>query len=325
MKVAVTGATGHIGTNLCRQLLESGYEVRAMIHKESTGLDGLPVEMVKGDVLNPHSLDNLLDGMEAVFHLAAIISIEGDPTGRVLRVNVEGTRNVVEACLRKKVRRLVHFSSIHAFKQRPVNKVLDETSARSDHRNFKYDQSKVMGEAEVRKGFEQGLETVILHPSAVLGPWDFHPSRMGQLLLDLQKGKIPALVNGGFDWVDARDVAAAAITALQKGRNGSHYLLSGKWRSVRELAEVIQQTTPIKVPRISVPIWLAHIGVPFAKIQARIRNERPLFTFESLETLRLSNRHVSHSKATAELGYRPRPLEESIADSYKWFKDHGMI
>jgi dihydroflavonol-4-reductase len=323
--VAVTGAAGHLGSNLVRALLARDRRVRCLIHENSRGIDGLDVEVVRGDVLDPETLRAAFEGAEVVHHLAGVISIDGDRSGRVSETNIDGARNAAEAALDAGVRRFVHCCSIHAFDQAPLDGPLDETRARaSDKRHPAYDRSKAAGEAAVRDVMARGLNGVIVHPSAVLGPHDFAPSRMGQVLIKLANRDFAALVPGGVDWVDVRDVADGMIAAETLGRSGESYLLTGHWHTVRELADMACEMTGVAPPRLTAPFWMAQLGAPFVAGYHRIFGGEPLYTSESLRALR-SNHRYTHDKAAQDLGYVPRPLRETLRHTYEWFAEAGMI
>jgi dihydroflavonol-4-reductase len=326
MKIFVTGASGHIGCNLCRTLLASGHEVRALMHADQRALTGVPVSLVEGDVSDAGKLARAFAGAEMVYHLAARISIAPGDEDEVHAVNVVGVRNVVAACLEAKVRRLVHFSSIHAFDARPFDETIDETRplAPSKKDVQTYDRSKADGEREIQAGLARGLDAVIVNPTAVLGPNDFKPSQMGRVLLDLYARKLPALVEGGFDWVDVRDIVSGAIAAGERGARGDKFLLSGNHHSVAELARLVEQLTGSRAPRFVSPMWLARAGAPFATAFARVVGRDPLFTSASLHALR-NHQRVSHDKATRVLGYTPRPLRETLSDTFAWFRAAGVI
>ena len=326
MTVLVTGATGHIGSNLVRALLKQGRKVRALVRGDTTSLDGLDVEKVRGDVLDRASLDPALDGVDVVYHLAALISIMPSEGPRIMHINIEGPRNIVDACLAHKVRRLVHFSSIHALLPPGGDNLTDETRpANLDPRAPFYDRSKALGELEVHNAIkERGLDAVIVNPTAVLGPYGFNPKLHLRVLLDIYHGTLPSLVEGGFNWVDSRDVAAGALAAEAKGRTGERYLLAGKWESVRVLAETVEKATGKKPPRLSVPVWLAHLGVPFAAAYARLTKTSPIYTGPSLRALG-EHRNISHEKARTELGYTNRPLAETIADTFDFYDKVGLL
>ena len=328
MTVVVTGASGHVGGNLVRALLARGRPVRALVRSEDPpALRRLAVEQVLGDVRDPASLRRAFDGADVVYHLAAVISISGDPTGVVEDTNVTGVRNAAAAALACGVRRMVHFCSVHAFDLSAQDKSVDETLRRvteSPERPGAYDRSKALGEAEVRRVVERGLDAVIVHPSGVLGRNDFKLSRMGSVFLRLMQRDLPALVPGGFDWVDVRDVVLGALAAEEKGRTNESYILSGHWSSIRELAGVAARVTGVAPPRFTCPLALARLAALFVRERDPTAGLEPAFTRESLAALR-ANRSLLHDKAAGELGYTPRPLEDTVRDVYLSFQETGRI
>jgi dihydroflavonol-4-reductase len=327
--VLVTGASGHIGANLVRALLARGRSVRVLVHTEgrARALDGLDVERLAGDVRDVAAVRRACAGVEVVHHLAAVISIDGDLGGLVPSVNVGGAATVAEAALAAGVRRMVHMCSVHAFAQDETDALLDETCARAiGPAHPAYDRSKAAGERAVREVIGRGLDAVLLHPTGVIGPCDFGPSRMGQVLLDLARRRMPALVEGGYDFVDARDVTEAALAAAdeQRGRRGESYLLAGGWSSVRGVAEAAERATGVPPPRLDAPMWLARAGAPLVAAFHRVAGGMPLFTPESLRALRCG-RNISSAKARRDLGWSPRPLVETVADTYAWFRAAGVL
>ena len=321
MIAAVTGAGGHLGGNLVRALVARGDTVRALVRSDERALAGLDVTVLRGDVRDRRALEALIDGSDIVFHLAAKVSIDPSERDEVLALNVGGARAVAQAC-RERGRRLVHFSSIHALTTQ--DGPIDETRPLAESHAFPYDRSKARGERAVLEEVARGLDAVTVNPTGVVGPYDFKPSHTGQMLLQLARRQLPTLVTGGFNWVDVRDVAAGAIAAAERGRAGERYLLSGAWRSVRELAEIACGMAKVKPPRFDVPVGVAMLGVPFAAAYARVTSTRAVYTRPSLDALR-HHKDVRHDKATRELGYLPRPLEETIQDSYAWFRGVGAL
>jgi dihydroflavonol-4-reductase len=321
MTVVVTGAAGHVGANLVRALLAQGRPVRALVFQDTRALEGLGIERAFGDVLDLSSLRRVFLGADVVFHLAGRISISGPEGGRVEAVNVDGTRNVIRACEETGVRRLVHFSSVHALCPGQDGSPLDESAPLVGERKAPaYDRSKARAEAEVLAAAARGLNAVVLAPSSVIGPFDFKPSRMGEVLLALSHEKLPALVAGGYDWVDVRDVVEGALAAEKKAAPGEKFILCGHYASLRELAHLVEQVCGRKAPRWTAPLWLAWLGAPFAEASSKIRRQRPLFTRESLRAVAAGSRYSS-AKAERVLGYRPRPLVDTVADTLAWFKE----
>ncbi len=325
MTIVVTGASGHVGANLVRLMLERGHTPRVLVHKDQRALHGLDVEVVHGDVRDLASLEKAFAGGKMVFHLAALISLFIDEWPLLEAINIRGTENVLRACQSCGVKRLVHFSSIEALSPVPLDEPLDESRALNTRRRATpYGRSKAAAERLVRRAMDEGANAVILNPTAMIGPNDFGPSAMGQVLLDLAGRKLPALINGGFDWVDIRDVIRAAMTAAEKAPPGSRYLLSGHWRSLSALAEIVHSITGVAPPGFVCPMWLARMGAPFAELGARLTGTRPRYSRASLRAIR-GNRNISHAKATAELAYQPRPLEQTLADAFTWMQANGYL
>ena len=323
--VVVTGASGHVGAVLVRELLRRGRKVRTLVRRDRRALEGLDIEEVRGDVLEPDSLVRAFEGVETVYHLAAIISITRNNAEQIRAVNVQGVKNVVESCLQRGVNRLVHFSSIHSLSPYPRREIVDETRPLvTEEQLMPYDWSKAEGERTVLEAVQRGLDAVVVNPTAIVGPFDFKLSEIGRFFLSLYHSRIPALVAGGFDWVDVRDVVAGAIAAREKGRTGERYLLSGEWVTVKELSRMVEECTGCRTPRFVAPMWLARLGVPFMSLQSALSGEEPLFTRGSLHTLR-HHRYISRKKAGQELAYAPRPLREAVGDAFSWYEKHSTF
>ena len=259
-------------------------------------------------------------GTDVVFHLAAVISISGDPTGIVRRVNIEGPPTRPRQRWTG-VRRFVHCSSVHTFDLERCGPSLDERGPRSvADRCPAYDRSKRAGEIAVREVVARGLDAVIVNPTGVIGPFDYGPSRMGLTINMLRSGRIPVNLGGGFDFVDVRDVAAGMLGAMAHGRTGEDYLLSGTRVSVKELGVLVSEASGVKAPRLDVPVGRRQ---PLATLALRFAPSRqiPLFTPDALHALRYSPT-VSHWKASTELGYVSRPIHETIRDTVVWFDAH---
>jgi dihydroflavonol-4-reductase len=321
----VTGASGHIGANLVRALLGRNRRVRALVHKHASALDGLPVEIVRADLLDGAAVLQACAGTGTVFHLAGKISAGWERAEDVYAGNVTCTRNVVEACLAGGVRRLVHFSSIQALLGKGVLNETSDLVASTDRTRGVYDRAKAEAERLVLCGVERGLNAVVLNPTGVLGPFDFQRSPMGEVLVALGKGKLPALVKGAScDFVDVRDVADGALFAESRGRCGERYILSGTRLSLVELALQWAGVTGRAAPRFAVSMGLARSVAHLAPIWAHLRGQKPLFTSESLRVLR-TQLPACRIKAESELGFQPRPISETLHDTYAWMKAEGLL
>jgi dihydroflavonol-4-reductase len=324
MKIAVTGASGHVGANLCRSLIAEGHQVKALVHKNSNSLKGLDLEIIQGGIGEPTSLRNLCKGAEIVFHLAALISIDGEKN-KLLEVNVEGTRNLINVIHENGVKRLIHFSSIHSLNHRPFEKPMDETRSLVKDGPMWYEITKARAEKMVLDETINGLDAVVINPTAIIGPFDYKPSLVGTVLIRLYNNSLPGLVKGGYNWVDVRDVVKGAIAAMDRGRKGERYILGGKWVNVQDLALLVEKVTGKRTVKLTFPTFVAKIGVPFIKTYSLIAGQEPLYTFESLRALREVNKIISSKKAETELGYFPREFDETIRDTIDWFKANGMI
>ena len=214
----VTGASGHVGNNLVRSLIAECRPTRVLVHRNSDSLRDLDIEQMPGDVRDIDSLIRLFEGADVVYHAAGVVSIDDDCWPRVDPVNIKGVENVVSACLKAGVKRLIHFSSIHAsISVRIVTRWM-RAALYAGRSHPPYDRSKAAGEKIVLDGVSRGLNAVIIAPTGIIGPFDFQPSHTGQMLLSLAKGRLPVLVKGGFDWVDVRDVVTGAMRAEKYGR-----------------------------------------------------------------------------------------------------------
>jgi len=326
MKIAITGATGQIGVGLTKELLKQGHDVKALIYGSAKGLENLNVHFINGSVLNPDDCEQLCKDADVVFHLAAIVSINGDPDGNVWNVNVNGTRNMLNACVKHKVKKLVHFSSIHAYSTQPVEQPLDEHRMLADDNAFAYERSKAAGQKLVLEYVKTyGLNASVINPTGVLGYDDYLPSIKGKMLIDFYNGNIPMLTPGGFNWVDTRDVIKAAIAAMDRGGAGECYLVAGKYYTLTEFAKTIGRVTRKKMPELVMPVWVMRLFLPFIYLHGHITQTAPLYTEESLKSLLEGNKSIDYTKAAIQLGHSPRPLEETIADTYAWFKQQGFI
>jgi dihydroflavonol-4-reductase len=325
--IVVTGAPGHIGNNLIRLLLARGETVRAMVlgGESLEPLKGLDVEIVEGDVRGPESLDRAFQGADLVFHLASIISLLPGRSELLEQVNVYGARNVAESCLRMGVRRLVYTSSIHALVEPPHGTGIDESVGCDPARmTMEYSKTKARGTLEVLDVVKHGLDAVIVFPSGVIGPYDFKPSEAGRMIMSYVKGRLPATVAGGYNFVDVRDVARGHLLAADKGRTGEGYILAGEWISVTDVLQEVSSVVGRSVPRLTVSPRLALGAARCLTWYCAKTGKKPMFSADMIEAL-LSNSQVASTKAHQELGYSARPVRESVRDTVLWMRQEGMI
>ena len=322
----VTRANGHLGSTIIRMLDSAGCEVRGFVLPGASYENSENVKYYEGDVRDIGSLRSLLEGTEdnqTVFiHTAGIVDISDDVTDKLYDVNVNGTRNVVDVCIEKGVDRLVYVSSVHAIPEGGEFDVLHEVNSFSpDKVTGGYAKTKAEATQIVLDAVKRGLDAVVVHPSGILGPYDRQGNHLVQLVSDYIRGKLPACVNGGYDFVDVRDVASGCLVAAGRGRRGECYILSNRHYEVREILKMVRGTFGgRKLPIL--PMWLVRAVEPAIGFVSKLRKKRPLFTKYSLYTLK-SNDRFSHDKATSELGYRPRDLLITIRDTVIWLKKYA--
>ena len=326
--IIVTGATGHIGNVLVRELITRGQTVRALVlpDDDCRPLAGLNTEIVYGDVTDLKSLESAFVSADVVFHLAGIVTIMPGIKKMLERVNVSGVRNVATACRAAGIRRLVYTSSIHAIAEPPHGIVIDESQPFDPERVLgDYARSKARATIllldEVHKG---GLDAVICCPTGVIGPWDYGVSNIGQLILDFASGHLKSYVRGAYDFVDVRDVANGLILAAEKGQPGRHYIFSGAQVQVPELMKELERNIGYPAPTYEIPPAIARVAGVLASIYYRLIRRLPVFTAYSIDVLR-SNSQVSSARAREELGFTTRPWQDSICDHVNWFRSEGIL
>jgi dihydroflavonol-4-reductase len=348
MIAAVTGAAGHLGNNLVRLLAGQGWRIRCLVLATddlaplaaTAPAAGAPpgpapapaIEIIHADVRDQPGLEQAFRGVDVVFHLASVISIAGGKLKLMEDVNVRGARAVARACLSAGVGRLVHASSIHALREPPHGQVFDEAQAfEPEAIRMSYGRTKALGTLEVLAAARDGLDAVIACPTGIIGPHDYRPSEMGQMIIDYARGRLRAIVRGAYDFVDVRDVAAGLVAMAEHAAAGESYILSGEHVTVAQLVErlawLMAEVDPPGRPQrrcIELPAWAADVAAGLSPAYCRLTGARPRLTRDSLETLRANSR-ISHAKATLRWGYDPRPLSLSLCDAVAWFRATGKI
>lgn len=326
--IVITGAAGHIGNVLIRELLKIGKgPIRALVlpDEDLASLEGLDVEIVKGNILDLNALDSVFQGADIVFHLASIVAISRGTEKLVEKVNVTGTRNVIEACRKNKVRRLIYTSSIHALLEPPKGTpITEECGFHPDKEVAIYEKTKAQASKDVLEAAHKGLDAVIVCPSGVIGPYDFRGSEMGELFKAYSKKQIKVWIEGAYDFVDVRDVAQGHIAAAYKGRTGETYILSGEHITVQEMFTELEKLIGIKKPQYKMPYWMLKMSLIVTPMFYKLTKRKPLFTRYSISTLR-SNAEVTSAKAKNQLGFQSRPVRESMRDHVAWLRKQGLI
>lgn len=320
----LTGATGFIGTVLARELIGRGWEVTA-IHRPGSSLkhlEGLPLRLVQGDVTDPASLAAALpERVDAVFHVAGDTSLWSRHRERQHRVNVDGTRNMVEAALARGAGRFVHTSTISVYGLQSGR--IDERAPQLGRDSpVSYQRTKFLAEEEVRAGMAKGLDAVILNPAAVMGPYDTRNwARMIRLVCE---GKLAGVPPGAFSFCHVAEVAKAHVAAAERGRRGENYLLGGADATVAELVRTIGEVAGKKVPARVSPAWVLRALGQANEWLSLLTGREPSLTPQGA---RMAARRLfcDSSKAERELGYRPVPLKKMVEDSFRWLRAEGLV
>lgn len=322
----VTGAAGFIGSHVVRCLRERYPQarIRAMHlpNDNLINLKGLDIELFTGDLRSREDMESAVDGCDAVFHLAAVFALWLPDMSLMEKVNVGGTRNLLEACLAKGVKRVVHTSSYAVFAGQGVP-CTEQSPFRLQHSYYsrtKYDSHKL---AEEFSG--KGLDVVIVCPTAPIGPGDYGPTPTGRIIIDSARAPINVVMKAGSNYVDVRDCALGHVLAYEKGKTGESYILGGNNHSTAELVQKLEEVTGLKRFSITVsPLALVPIGWIAVQIANFITRKAPLLTPSDLKTLNMGL-WADNGKATRELGLPNRPLQESVRDALIWFGDNGYL
>ena len=326
MRCLVTGATGHLGCSLVRALCRKGVEVVAYVRKSSRleALSGLPISYAYGDITDQTALSCALLQCDVLYHIAGIVDIGVGHACEMERVNVGGAKLAADLCLAQQ-KRMVYMSSVHAIAELPMGQTMREVSSFSPTLvHGSYSKTKAEATAYVYGLTKEGLDAVILHPSGIIGPYEFRISNLGQFIISFARGKLPAYIDGMYNFVDVRDVAEAAINAGEKSLPAQCYLLTGHIVTVKELFDMLSRITGRKAPAFKAPYFLARLAVPFAMLFSSVAKRPPLFTNYALSTLQ-SNPHFCSEKAKKELGFSPRPIYDTLSDTYLWLTAHHKI
>jgi len=333
-KVFVTGATGHLGANLVRRLVEDGKEVRVLLLKgESTeAVDGLPVEKVYGDLTDIDSLERAMQGCKQAYHVAAIVStVVATPEleRKIFDTNVLGTQNLLRVALHLGYERVVvtgSYSAVGYDLDRPTSPG-DETMPQYPFDEIlPYARTKQAVELECLKAVVEGLDVVVCTSCAVLGPNDYVPSRMGRTLMDHAHGKLHAYLPGGFEFVSAKDIVDGHVRAMHRGRIGQKYVISTQFLSLDEIMDIFEEVTGRPRPKLKLPVGvMAGVAEVTSFFYNNFSPETPQrFTPAAVRILR-QQRHADVSKARSELGYEPSSIRKALHEAYADFARRGLV
>lgn len=329
----VTGAAGFLGSNIVRQLVDKNEKVRAFVLPNDESKKYLPekVEIFEGDLRDIKSLEKFFtvpNETETIcMHIGGIVTVNPEYNQKVIDVNVGGTKNIIKLCLEhKECKKLIYCSSTGALKELPKGtKIKEQTVLNPDNLKDCYSQSKAMATQAVLDSVKNDdLNACVVHPSGILGPTDYAIGETTKVQLEIIKGQMPAGINGSFNLSDVRDLATGIINAVEKGRKGECYILANEEITFKKFSKLVAKEAGVKPIKIFLPIWLANTIASLAETQAKKKGTQPLMTTFSVYNLARNNA-FDYSKAEKELDYKTRPVEETIRDEVKWYKEAGLI
>lgn len=327
----VTGANGHLGTALLKLLDSKKSKVRALVLKNDIIHEKYSenIQFYYGDVTKKDSLNDIFAGIDnyetIVIHCAGIVSITSKFDDNVFNVNVNGTKNIADLSLINKVKRMIYISSVHALEELKNGETIKEVARFNPDKVIGlYAKTKAIASNYILDKVKEGLDAVIIHPSGIFGPYDYGRSHSSQFLIDYANGDLRVSLNGGYDFVDVRDVANGILSAVDNGQKGEGYILSNNFFKVKDLMNLISTFTNKKPIKYVLPMWIAKLTAPLSEIYYKIKKQPPLFTTYSLYTL-TSNAKFSHEKATKTLNYYPRKMVDTLKDTILFMKSIGKI
>jgi nucleoside-diphosphate-sugar epimerase len=326
--ILVTGAGGHLGANLLRRLVADGESVRALLHtaRDEPTLAGLRVERMTGDLRDPAVAEAAAAGCRQIYHCAAKVSTTYGDRDEIFACNVVATRNVLRAAATAGIEKVVVTGSFSAVGHRRDGPSDESVPFNPLERHLPYGHTKAAVEHECLKACAEGLPVVVAVSTAILGPWDFKPSRMGQVLIRFARGRLRAYVPGGFTFVAARDIVEGHVLAMAKGRPGQKYIFASEFLSFDEIMGIFARVTGRPVPPLRVPPALMAViaEIAAAALPYLAPKAEQLLTPAAIRILRL-NRRADISKGERDLGFRPTPIAGAVQDAYDWFVARGLI
>jgi dihydroflavonol-4-reductase len=330
----VTGATGLLGNNLVRLLLERGWTVKALARsteKAEKQFNGLEVQVVQGDMTNVEQFASELIGVNAVFHTAAYFResfLGGSHWNELYVSNVLGTRRLLDAAYDAGVRKFVQTSSI-AVLNGPRGAVIDESMSRPANDGDDYYRSKILADQEVSAFLSSHPDffAVFVLPGWMHGPGDSGPTQAGQTTLDFVKRKLPGIPPGTVSVVDARDVGLAMIAALERGKRGERYLSAGRNMDMKGVFSELQEVTGIPAPRRKLPLFMLYFIAAIQELRARLTKAPALLSWATVRLMVRENGRSTFSdqKLREELGVQFRPVRETLRDEVEWYREHGWL
>ncbi len=325
----ITGATGYVGGVFAKKLLSEGCKVIGFARSEKKAKrvfkDNMPI-MVYGDITKKEDVERLFDGAcenFVVIHTVAKVSIGEASKSELQSVTVDGTKNVVAECVKRKVRKLIHVSSTESLpKDVELDRDLKGYMPMPEKSSKGYGRTKAMADKIVLEA-SKDLDVSIIMFASVIGPGDYTNGHMQQMFIDYIEGRLPASIKGGYNDFDIRDVADVLPQIVERSRAGECYIFAHEPNTINDSLVVIAEKLG-KKKLVTLPIWLAYVGVPIFAIMSKLSGKRPLYTSSALATLK-EKADFPIGKSVKEFGYNPRPLRETVSDQVDFLIKEGMV
>lgn len=325
MTALVTGATGFLGNHVARLLAERGERVRVLMRpgSETGRLEGLPVELVAGDLRDAASLVRATEGVETVYHVAADYRLWARNPREIYESNVIGTRNLLQAARNAGVVRFVYTSTVATVAVPQTGSLPDERTVTSlDQMIGHYKRSKWLAEQEALDAARTGMPVVIVNPTTPVGPGDARPTPTGRTLVDFLNGRMPAYVDTGLNWVPVEDAAAGHLLAAERGTVGERYILGGENLSLKQVLDMLAGVSDRPAPRVRLPHALALAAGYADAAVSRVLGKEPHIPLEGVRMARHSM-FVDAGKARRELGFAPGPVCAALERAVHWYQANG--
>lgn len=327
MKILLTGADGFLGTNITHELINRGYQVRVFCQpgRPTELLDVLDIEKINGDILNPEEIAEAAKGCDALIHAAANTSVWPSRSEIVNKVNIVGTRNVIEAAIKSGVKRMVYIGTANTFgfgdKENPGHEGNPYNAAKYkvDYLDSKYEAHLLVVDAIKNKK----LPCVIVNPTFMFGPYDSKPSS-GEMIRSVIKNKVPGYTQGGRNFIKVKDAAAGVANALTKGDIGECYVLGNINLTYQEIFQKIADVTGSKPPKLGLPKWAVILFGSLNSLVASITGKAPSVSYQMAKIA--NDKHFfTPAKAVKHLDLPQNPIEEGIKECYDWLNENGYL